>query len=550
MKAQFTLVIFLLFWLTGLNAQTGFIDGSVVPLKPQSPLFGKDIVIHDQPDRNQRNLAVCSAFNGWLYAVYSYNNGIQPYVTFIRSTDNGISWNVIGDFVSVPQNNITTKLDIIACGNSLSTLKIFMAAATTDTTSWPIGEWGMESVVRYQGEPFVGEAFILSDGGNVANRNHYIALASDQNYSPTNANPFSIAVVYTKPGYGTKDTLKYCSSSNGGISFDNKRIVGLSNQSLEKVAISYGRSPSKPEGRYFVAWEKKNPNNASTGHIYTSHTEPNFDSPFTHPVCLDSLDPASINKFRNPVIACQVNDADNDSSNLTEVVLFDKYDLSNLKYDITGYYNLQATNHSNFKKLSISNSAHNNIQPSINFNPFDSTFMVTYYDSTTQKLPFFLNNFNLKNPDNWQIVTIGYNDDGNLSAPYPKVKVNFGQQDGINAWISEGTGGNGIAMFDASYSTYTGISGHGTGTSAKLIGSYPNPCSNTIKISFELKKTENVTIDMLGIMGQPLGTVTDQDYSAGKHIVKYDVSDLPNGNYLYNFRSGDFNATGKFTVIR
>jgi len=178
---------------------------------------------------------------------------------------------------------------------------------------------------------------------------------------------------------------------------------------------------------------------------------------------------------RNPSIACQYNNTNNDSANLTEVVLFDRYDPSNQKYDIRGYYNLQATNHSNFKKLTISNSAHNNLQPSINFNPFDSTFMVTYYDSTTQKLPFLLNNFKLNNPDNWQVVTTGYNDDDNLSAPYPKVALDLGQKQGVNIWAKEGTGGNGVAMFDAPYSIYTGISGNNTGGLARLIGAYPNP---------------------------------------------------------------------------
>jgi hypothetical protein len=51
-------------------------------------------------------------------------------------------------------------------------------------------------------------------------------------------------------------------------------------------------------------------------------------------------------------------------------------------------------------------------------------------------------------------------------------------------------------------------------------------------------------------MGQPLGTITDQNYPAGKQVIHYDVSNLAVGNYLYKFRSGDFTAIGKITVIR
>jgi len=56
-----------------------------------------------------------------------------------------------------------------------------------------------------------------------------------------------------------------------------------------------------------------------------AHSEPDFNSPFTTPVCLDSLDSTGINKNRNPKITCQFSIADNDSSNLTEIILAEKW---------------------------------------------------------------------------------------------------------------------------------------------------------------------------------------------------------------------------------
>ncbi len=535
MNIRFTLLLLFLLQLSlnPLGAQSNQSGSPGLSFKPEkSILFGKDIVMNDQAAQNQRNIAVCSAFNGWLYAVYSYNNGTQPYITFLRSTDNGITWNVMGDFNGSPPGYITTKMDIIACGNSLSTLKIFMATAYTDTASFPT--WGGIFVGRYQGDPFVGEAEILGDGGYVSSRHYDITLASDQNYPANNANPFSIAVAYTKSGYNSKDTLFYCSSSNGGMSFDNKSIVTLSDRKLEKVALSYGRSSSKPDGRYFVAWEEKNNVNSTLGHIYTAHSEPSFNSPFTSPIQVDALNPSTLNMCRNPTIACQYSNFDNDSANLTEVVLFDKYNPSNLKFNINGYYNLQATNHSNFKELNISNSAHNNLQSSINFNPFDSTFMVTYYDSTTQKLPFLLNNFNLKNPDTWQFVTTGYNDDDNLVAPYPKVALNLFQQQGVNVWSKEGTGGNSIAMFDAPYSTWTGGSNDIEPANLNTYGAYPNPCSTEVTIWFELQNPGKITTSLYDKLGKCHGIIRNQTYQKGKGFVKFDVSTLSPGCYFYS----------------
>jgi hypothetical protein len=65
-----------------------------------------------------------------------------------------------------------------------------------------------------------------------------------------------------------------------------------------------------------------------------------------------------------------------------------------------------------------------------------------------------------------------------------------------------------------------------------------------------LKNAGLVTIDVMDIMGQTIGPVTDRVYLPGKHVVKYDVSNLPDGNYLYEFRSDDITVTGKFIVIK
>lgn len=541
MKKRFTLFTFLLLCFTGLNAQTGYFNGQGVPLKPQSPLFGKDIVIQDISDRDQRNIAICSAFNGWLYAAYSYSQPDQGYISVLRSVDNGINWNFIGGGgATIFGNKIITNLGIIACGNSLSNIKLFIGWVFNDTV---LNFWGAY-VGRYNPDPFIVEGEILNETGGIKD----LALSNDYNYPALNSNPFSIAVLYSKSG--VKDSIIFRSSSNGGLSLDNRLSIATTWNYFHKVSLNYGRSPSWNSGRYFAAWEEQTDQYSNLGHIYTAHSDPNFNSPFTTPIQLDALSPSTLNMCRNPNIACQYNNVDNDSANLTEVVLFEKYKPASADYDVTGFYNLQATTTSHFRPLNIAATSNNELQPDINFNPYSSAFMMTYFDATEKKLPFLTNDVNLTSPNSWNVVSQGYNDNSNLVAPNPKVELNFAQQDGMNAWIEEGTGGNGIALFDAPYSTYTGVSGHSTGTSAKLIGSYPNPCSNSINIAFELKNAGRVTINLLGIMGQPFGTVTNQTYSAGKHVVKYDVSDLPNGNYLYNIRSGDFNAIGKFTVIR
>jgi len=83
MKTLFTLFVLTLFFLSmeGIQAQNGLLGGSAFPLKSQSSLFGKDIVINDSSTQDQHNVVICSAFNGWLYCVYSHQVNNLPYLT-------------------------------------------------------------------------------------------------------------------------------------------------------------------------------------------------------------------------------------------------------------------------------------------------------------------------------------------------------------------------------------------------------------------------------------------------------------------------------------
>jgi len=515
----------------------------LLPLKSgTSVMFGKDIIIDNDQSRDQRQVSLCSSFNGWLYALYSYTK-FSTNIAFkiMKSIDNGITWTEIYDDFFPFENTKYTSIDFIISGDSISNLKLFLAFVVSNSESTGLGD---AHLLRFNGETGVFEDHILQD-----NFSHSIALACDYMYPATNSNPRSIGVLYSKYS-DNKDSIIFCSSSNGGMTLNNRKVVAASGKYFKKVALTYGRSLSWNSGRYFATWEEKDDFTSNTGHIYTAHTEPDFNSPFTAPVNLDSLDASNINMCRNPVIACQFNNVDNDSSNLTELVLFEKYIPADNKYDIEGFFNKKATNSNHFTQLSINTSSDNKQQPSINFNPFDSTFMVTYYNSTTQKLPFLLNNFNLANPDSWQVVNPGYNDSANLAAPYPRVALDISQQQGVNIWSSEGPGGKGIAMFEAPYSTYTGISGNNTADNKKLFWVYPNPCNSSLTVRFELKNPEMVTITLYNLIGKPVGIITDQCYTAGRHILNYNVSLFPSGSYFLEFRNGTFVSTSKVIIIR
>lgn len=544
MKTPPLFLFFILLFCFPLNAltQPGFNDGNALQTdSSQSVIFGYDIYINNQPDQDQQQVALCSALNGWLYSAYSYDNSGYASISVMQSQDGGNNWALLFDGSLGIHNCIFTKIDMVVAGNTVDELRVFLGLIFMDTTN----QGGGAYVIRINGVTGVNEGALLTDLSGFIND---IALATDQLYPALNSNPFSLGVLYTVKH--NPDSVVFYSSGNGGISLDNRKVLMTGYDFFHKVDLAYGYSPSFSSGRYFAVWEEQLNVSANLGHIYTAHTEPNYNSPFTTPRSLDSLYVVLINQCRNPVIACQISDADNDSANITQVVLFEKYKPSAHDYDITGFYNLQAASKNNFRILNLASTASRELQPDISFNPFDSTFMVTYFDSTNRKLPFLTNDVDLENPDGWTVITNGYNDNPNVSAPGPTVTVNFGKQAGAVAWRAERTGGNGAAMFDAVYIYYTGEEETDPGKADRLFRIYPNPCATLVTIEFEVLRSENIKLTLYDLLGQPVRELYDQPLFAGKHQVKSDLTDLTPGIYICILKTGNCFASSKINIIR
>jgi hypothetical protein len=543
----FLLIILSFIFLNGLFAQSGSYPFSGLPLNPNiSPLFGKDIVIHDQPSRNQWQVTVCSAFNGWLYALYTYQKDqMLPAFTLLRSIDNGITWSVLYDgfeVATIPTH--FNSVEIIAPGTSLGNLKVFAVFAFGSDEYYDYG--GLE-LWQFNAETgnFEG-GFPLRDGFG----DYSVSIASDYNYPATGSNPYSVGMLYSKHDFSGNDSIIFLSSGDGGVTFNNRKAIAGTSNRFHKVALGYGRSTSKSSGRYYAVWEEKADFTSNTGHIYSAHTEPYFNSSFTSPIMLDALDPLSLNNLKNPSIACQVNNIDNDSADLTTVVLCDKYIPATNSYANEGFYNMRSAGGSHFTPFPLTSSPDNCKEPSISFNPFDLTFMTTYYDSTLKKLPFLVHNFNMANPGSWQVINSGYNDTTNLSDPMPKVALNFLMQQGACVWIRGDTAENGVAVFDAPYITYTGYSeGLVQNLDVKTFV-YPNPCSRVASIDINLPAPEWVRISIHKLTGELLAVIADKSYDAGQNKLFYDVSSISCGIYCIRIQTKQNSQFLKLMILR
>jgi hypothetical protein len=379
-------------------------------------------------------------------------------------------------------------------------------------------------------------------------RTRDLSVASDNGFPAQNSNPGSIAAIYSKSGIWPSDSIVIRTSSNGGFSFTDWMSFGLPPYTNHKVDIAYGIAPSQNTGRYFVVWETQAHPDSAYGHVYAARTEPFYNSPLSEPVCLDSINPSYINKLANPTIACSYGNADNAESDITEMIVCEYWDSIANQRQLVGFSNLKAATSNNFVPFLIPSSSKEFKQPKIDYNPHDSTFLLTFFNETDKKLPLLSCSLNPSNPPVWNILSSGYNDQPNLSSPSPYLSVDRLSHTGLFSWMADGPGNLGYALFDSENSTYTAIQNHDQPSAVSSIEIFPNPASTKVTIGFVLTHPEPVRIDLYTLCGQQVLTVSDVQGKAGLNQLGCDVSNLMPGIYFCTISGNRFTCCEKLII--
>ncbi len=84
----------------------------------------------------------------------------------------------------------------------------------------------------------------------------------------------------------------------------------------------------------------------------------------------------------------------------------------------------------------------------------------------------------------------------------------------------------------------------------ELYQNYPNPFNPSTTISFDLPKSEYVTLRVYDITGRLVSTLVDQQKSAGFYQIRFDASGLSSGVYIYQLETERFTQNRKFTLIK
>jgi len=77
---------------------------------------------------------------------------------------------------------------------------------------------------------------------------------------------------------------------------------------------------------------------------------------------------------------------------------------------------------------------------------------------------------------------------------------------------------------------------------------YPNPATDLVSVSVELKETSNLLIDIVDITGKQVAIIFDEKQNSGTFTKQFNSSILPNGIYLVRLSVNGKTATQKLSI--
>ncbi len=79
---------------------------------------------------------------------------------------------------------------------------------------------------------------------------------------------------------------------------------------------------------------------------------------------------------------------------------------------------------------------------------------------------------------------------------------------------------------------------------------FPNPFNPSTKISYQISKSEFVSLKVYDILGNEVSTLVNEKKSPGNYEINFDASSLSSGVYFYQIKAGNFVQTKKMTLIK
>jgi len=84
----------------------------------------------------------------------------------------------------------------------------------------------------------------------------------------------------------------------------------------------------------------------------------------------------------------------------------------------------------------------------------------------------------------------------------------------------------------------------------KLKQNYPNPFNPSTRISFELAKSEKVTLEVYNTQGQKVATLLNENRPSGIGEVTFNAGSLSSGVYIYKLKTPSQTLIRKMVLIK
>ena len=81
-----------------------------------------------------------------------------------------------------------------------------------------------------------------------------------------------------------------------------------------------------------------------------------------------------------------------------------------------------------------------------------------------------------------------------------------------------------------------------------VLQNYPNPASGLTTVNVNIRKTSDLSLEVVNMMGQVVMTVDAGVAQPGMNRIKFDVSNLTSGAYFYTVKAGESSVSKKMIV--
>lgn len=79
---------------------------------------------------------------------------------------------------------------------------------------------------------------------------------------------------------------------------------------------------------------------------------------------------------------------------------------------------------------------------------------------------------------------------------------------------------------------------------------FPNPAKDKTSMSFTLNSTNQVNVDLMDNQGKVVKAMVNGVYEPGEHKIDVELTGLPTGHYIYQFKTGFYKESKKLVIIK